>query len=366
MKKLAVDQLDALLSVLCHAGYQTIAPVERDGAIVYDEVTNQSQLPIGRTDIHGPGHYRLKDRDDDALFGYTVGPHSWKKFLFPAQQPMFTAQRQDGKVVLTHQPYDAVKRAFIGVRACDLAGIHIQDKVFQEGPYQDAHYQHRRERAFIVALNCVEAASTCFCDSMNAGPKAEQGFDVSLTEVLSPEHAFLVETASAKGQEMIGQLNLPDADEGLVNAASQGVANAKAHMGRTLDQQAARQTLMDNRESSYWEEVGERCLSCANCTMVCPTCFCNTMEDSNDLSGEQASRTRLWDSCFNESFSYVVGGSVRKSTASRYRQWITHKLATWHDQFDTAGCTGCGRCITWCPVGIDITEEVAKLQEASQ
>jgi ferredoxin len=98
--------------------------------------------------------------------------------------------------------------------------------------------------------------------------------------------------------------------------------------------------------------------------MACPTCFCSSVEDTSDLTGEHAERWQKWDSCFNPDFSYIHGGEVRKTTASRYRQWMTHKLSTWFDQFGTSGCVGCGRCITWCPVGIDLTEEVRKMRQA--
>ncbi|MEU5265530.1 4Fe-4S dicluster domain-containing protein [Amycolatopsis sp. NPDC021455] len=119
--------------------------------------------------------------------------------------------------------------------------------------------------------------------------------------------------------------------------------------------------IRESRKSPLWEEVASRCLTCANCTMVCPTCFCTTTEDVTDLSGEHAERHQRWASCFELDFSYVHGGSVRTSGASRYRQWFSHKLGTWHEQFGTSGCVGCGRCIAWCPAGIDITEEAAKL-----
>ncbi|KAB2855001.1 MAG: sulfite reductase subunit A, partial [Bauldia sp.] len=134
------------------------------------------------------------------------------------------------------------------------------------------------------------------------------------------------------------------------------------NQGRAMEAAGIRELLYDNYEHRRWDEVSERCLTCGNCTMVCPTCFCTTVEDSTDLTGAEADRTRRWDSCFTIDFSYVHGGSVRASARSRYRQWMTHKLATWIDQFGTSGCVGCGRCITWCPVAIDITEEVAAIR----
>ena len=112
--------------------------------------------------------------------------------------------------------------------------------------------------------------------------------------------------------------------------------------------------------------MAERCLTCGNCTLVCPTCFCTNVEDVGDLTGDHAERWRVWDTCFSVDYSYIHGGSVRPSGRARYRQWLTHKLATWHDQFDSSGCVGCGRCITWCPVGIDITQEVAAIRETEE
>ena len=109
-----------------------------------------------------------------------------------------------------------------------------------------------------------------------------------------------------------------------------------------------------------------RCLACANCTMVCPTCFCNSVQDVTDLSVQESSRVRSWDSCFNPDFAQVHGGNYRSSVKGRYRQWLTHKFSSWFDQFDVSGCVGCGRCITWCPVGIDVTEEIAAIRQSSQ
>jgi ferredoxin len=148
-----------------------------------------------------------------------------------------------------------------------------------------------------------------------------------------------------------------------VAEAQAAVQSAKARMGRQMPALDIRELLRESRESPHWADVAERCLTCGNCTMVCPTCFCTTTEDTTDLTGDHAERWQHWASCFELDFSYLHGGGVRLSGASRYRQWITHKLSTWHDQFGGSGCVGCGRCIAWCPVGIDITAEVARLAE---
>jgi ferredoxin len=152
------------------------------------------------------------------------------------------------------------------------------------------------------------------------------------------------------------------ATEEEIAAAERVVDRTRGQMGRTLETNGLKELLQTNANHPRWDEVSERCLTCGNCTNVCPTCFCTTIDDTTDLSGTTAERVRRWDSCFTLDFSYTHGGSVRSSARSRYRQWMTHKLAHWVDQFGSSGCVGCGRCITWCPVGIDITEEAAAIR----
>lgn len=361
------EGLDALIVVLAAANYRVLGPTLRDGAIIYDDIAGVADLPEGVTDRQEAGRYRLEQRDDDALFGYTVGPQSWKKFLHPARQTLWRARR-DGDGMTIDVPVEEPPRfAFIGVRACEISAIAIQDRVFLEGPYRDAGYDLRRKDAFIVALNCAEAGGTCFCTSMGTGPKAQSGFDLALTELIGDgRHEFLVEIGTERGLEILRQVpNRPGTDADRFEA-QQIVDYTAAHMGRELETTGLKELLQGQLTSAQWDKVAERCLTCGNCTMVCPTCFCTTVEDHTDLAGVSAERVREWDSCFTMDFSYIHGGSVRTSTSSRYRQWMTHKLAGWVDQFGTSGCVGCGRCVTWCPVGIDITAEAAAIRAASQ
>jgi ferredoxin len=262
---------------------------------------------------------------------------------------------------IEEEPVDETPLAFIGVRACELHAIEIQDRVFTGGRYVDRDYAARREDAFLVAVNCFEPGGTCFCTSMGTGPRAESGYDLALTELLDGEHRFLVDAGSERGADVLVALPSRPAAEEDVAAANAAVESAAARMGRTMDVTDIRDLLAGNLEHPRWDDVAERCLTCGNCTLVCPTCFCSAVEDETDLTGE-ASRWRVWDTCFSVDYSYIHGGSIRPSSRSRYRQWMTHKLGTWHDQFGSSGCVGCGRCITWCPVGIDITEEVAAIR----
>jgi sulfhydrogenase subunit beta (sulfur reductase) len=364
---IGLDDLDALISTLANAGYKVVGPKVSDGAIIYDEIEHAGQLPIGWTDVQEPGSYRLDRRADGAVFGFAVGPHSWKKYLQVPSLRLWQARREsDGSITTTADTEAPPKLALIGVRSCELHAIAIQDKVLMGGAYKDPHYASRRDGAFIVAVNCITAGGTCFCVSMNTGPRAQGGYDLVLTELLDRRHEFLVEIGSARGAEIIAGLAHSNADETHHRAASDAVERTRAQMGRTLDTAGIKHLLLDNPEHPRWDDVAARCLACANCTMVCPTCFCTTVEDHADLTGGTAERVRQWDSCYTMDFSHLHGGSVRGSIKARYRQWLTHKLASWIDQFGTSGCVGCGRCITWCPVGIDLTEEVAAIRAAPE
>ncbi|NUM54571.1 MAG: 4Fe-4S dicluster domain-containing protein [Candidatus Hydrogenedentes bacterium] len=363
-----LDRADfnSFLDALTKHGYEIIGPTVRDSAIVFGDVRRDTDLPIGVTDEHEGGHYRLKPTGSQALFAYAVGPHSLKNYLYPSRSLLYRVRGSSSDFTVDVPNAERVpRRAYIGVRACELRAMAIQDKVFAEGDYADPGYAARRAGLFIVAVNCGSPAGNCFCSSMGSGPKAEAHFDVALTEVCDDtRHYFVVEYGSAQGKALFDDVPHRGASENERDAAIDVVRGAEARMGKTMDTSGIRDLLYRNAQSPRWEETAKRCLACANCTMVCPTCFCSTVEDTTSLSGDNAERWRVWDSCFTIDFSHIHGGSVRKSGSSRYRQWITHKLASWHDQFDTSGCVGCGRCITWCPVGIDITEEVSALRTA--
>jgi ferredoxin len=362
----ARDDFEQLFTALSARGYATVGPTVRDHAIVLDRLTGVEDLPVGWTDVQEAGSYRLSRRDDEALFGYVVGAHSFKKFLFPPQHTLFALERTpDGFAVAEAEPIP--KFALVGVRPCEVAALQVQDRVFGGGTFQDTEYVRRRNEAFVVAVNCVVTGGTCFCVSMGTGPKAGSGPDLVVTELLDETgHRFLITAGSDLGEEVLADLPHRPAESEEVAYADQLLADAADRMGRTLDTTGIHDLLLDNLEHPRWERVGEQCLTCANCTMVCPTCFCATVEDAQALDGSYAERIRRWDSCFTKEFSYIHGGWLRTTPEARYRQWMTHKLASWIDQFETSGCVGCGRCITWCPVGIDITKIAAVIRASEE
>jgi ferredoxin len=348
--------LDVLVEVLRAQGYRVVGPTLRDSAIVLDELESGEQLPAGWGVESGPGHYRVQRRTDAAVFAHSAGAQSWKQFLHPAQRPLWTS---DGT---TFEPMvePPVRYAFLGVRACDLASIAILSRVLSGGAYEDPAFAQRRAGLFVVAAGCTEPGGVCFCASMGTGPAPGPGYDLSLTERLDADgHRFLVDVGSDAGRAVLALVEHREATPDEVAEGNAAVDHAAAHMERAMPEGDLRTLLADSRESPRWEEIASRCLTCGNCTSVCPTCFCTTTVDSTDLVTGDAQRSQRAASCFELDFSFLHGGRVRGSGASRYRQWMTHKLSSWHDQFDMSGCVGCGRCIAWCPTGIDITEEAA-------
>ena len=360
---LSVEGLGALLRQLRNDGYTLVGPTVRDGAIVHAEIRGIEELPAGWTEVQEAGTYRLARRNDGALFGYSLGPHSWKQLFFLPRLRLFRARLEDGSFAVEDGDASPPPRlALIGARSCDLHAIDVQDRTFLQGPFVDPDYAARRAGVFVIAVHCGQAGGTCFCVSMNTGPRATRGFDLALTELLDGEHRFLVEAGTERGAAALSSVAAPAAGPGDIERAGAVVERTASSMGRKIETDGIKDLLYRNLEHSRWDDVAARCLSCTNCTLVCPTCFCSSVEDVTDLKGETAERWRRWDSCFTLEHSYLHGGSVRSSVRSRYRQWLVHKLASWIDQFGTSGCVGCGRCITWCPVGIDITEEVAAIR----
>lgn len=352
-------ELSRLLNELTSRGYRCIGPQVEDGTIVFRELSGVDDLPRGVRSIQAPGSYRLVEDKAQRFFAWTNGPQGLKPWLFAPVEPLWRSVRTDDGLLGFAELAPATQPlAVIGVRACDLAALAIQDRQFMGGPCPDPHYARRREGLFLVAVQCAEAAATCFCASTGDGPSPTKGFDVALAEL---GDGFVATSGSEQGAQVLASLNLMPAT-GAQRAESRIQAEQTARMQtRALPARDLRQFLLERLEHPRWDEVASRCLACGNCTAVCPTCFCHAHEVKPELGEDAAEQVRVWDSCFGESHGQLHGFQVRPDTRRRYRQWLVHKLGTWHEQFGRSGCVGCGRCIAWCPVGIDLTEEVAAL-----
>ena len=363
------QKLDAMIQAFREEGYAVIAPVVVEGVVMLRPITEVSQMARGVRDEQEGGQYRLVEGDPDLYFEHVVGPDSPKRFFFPPQQRLFSLHIEGERFVMDQGQPQAPKLALIGIRGCELAAIRIQDRVFgieqQQETFRcesDPYYHQAREQSFIVAVNCTRPGGTCFCTSWGTGPKAKEDYDLSMTELSA---GFVIRAGSEKGRQLLEKLPVVDVSAEELELEELKLREAAGQMGRHLETKGVKELLDRSIEHPRWDEVAERCLSCGNCTMVCPTCFCSTVVDSNDLATGQVTRTRQWESCFTHEFSYMTQGAERQSTRAQYRHWLRHKLSTWWDQFDTSGCTGCGRCITWCPVGIDLTQEIPAIRQQS-
>jgi ferredoxin len=390
------ESLDLIIDVLRARGLRTLGPVVRDGAIMQGEIESTSDLPEGWHDQTAPGEYRLTSDGSTELFGWAVGPASWKSEFFAPVETVWRATVEEGGVTVSEPVEEPVPVAIIAARPCEVAALGVLDHVLRDGAVADNRYTARRDGAFVVAAECGSPSSTCFCTSMGTGPGASTGYDLAVTELVGPTpsgpsaggpsaggptpsgpsagdegtgdagskvaaQTFYVQVGSAAGAEVLALVPHRPADDAARSGRQAVVHRATERMGRSLDTEGLPGLLARSLEHPRWADVADRCLSCGNCTLVCPTCFCSDVKDVTDVSGA-AERQRQWSSCFDLDHSYLHGGAVRPTTSSRYRQWMTHKLSTWWDQFDESGCVGCGRCIAWCPVGIDITEEAAAIR----
>lgn len=362
------DGLDQLIALLHADDRMVIGPVLHGGVITHDVIESAAELPMGWTEEQDGGRYRLTSTGTPERFAYSSPSTSWKRFLYPERTLLLTATRTAEGIDIQPAEPEAPRAAFLGIRPCDLAALGILDRVMLDPNATDPTYASRRADVFIIAAACNNPGNTCFCASMDTGPSPTAGYDLSIREVAHGVEAdvdvtYLVDAGTERGEALLELLTARPSTQAEDERAVTAHDLAVAAMGRALDTSLAPLAAVDS-EHPQWDELAERCLACGNCTMVCPTCFCSTTEESTALAGDETQRWRVWDSCFSLDFTHLHGGAVRTSVKSRYRQWLLHKLVTWQDQFDSSGCVGCGRCITWCPVGIDLTAEIPILAGA--
>jgi len=357
--KMPKAALDDLIALLWREEFKVMGPVARDGGVAFHEVHRVADLPVGMRETQDAGRYRLAPGIDGEIFGVVNGAGSLKPFFFAPQETLLEVRREQRGFKVSETAPTSPRLAFIGVRACDLAALAVQDRIFIHDKFRDTHYAARRKNILLVAVNCTHSSPTCFCVSMKTGPEAAAGFDLSMTEM---DDCFVMRSGSAAGETIVAKMRLAAATAEDVAAARARIDECAAGMQRRMDTSDLPRLLYEEAENPRWKDVAARCLSCTNCTMVCPTCFCHSVIDVQELDGNMSRRVRQWDSCFSLEHAHIHGMNFRPRIHDRYRQWLTHKLASWIDQFGTSGCVGCGRCITWCPVGIDLTEEVAAIR----
>lgn len=353
------QDLHRLLQLLIEQGHLCLGPVVRDGAIQYLPVTGIDDFSVGVEVLQSPAVYHLRSGVGERLFSWSNGPHALRPVLFPPREVLWRVERDPSGKLSFSQVDDATGPiAVIGVRACDLAALELQDQHFLTPGAEDPQYKRRRASLLLIGVDCSHPSDTCFCASTGDGPDLRTGFDLGMSEL---DEGFILRAGTDRGRELLEQLEpAPATDDQLRQAADQ-IKEAAAGQKRQLPDSDLHQLLLERMEHPHWQQVAERCTACGSCTALCPTCFCFSEHSQTSLDGASSQQIREWSSCFTLGHSSLHGHSVRADIASRYRQWVTHKLAGWYEQFGRSGCVGCGRCISWCPVGIDITQVAARV-----
>lgn len=365
MKKLRREHFSSILDNLKDS-FMTIGPKVENGVVILDEI-DVNDIPAGYEDHQTAGNYRLLKGERPEIFSFSPGPDSFKRFLHPPESELFSFSKSKTGTTISPSSRRGKPYALIGVRACDLSALKLYDRIFIEGPVRDERYASLRSGVFIVAVNCSYPGDNCFCGSMGTGPEVTESFDILLSEI---GDSILIEAGTDRGQELLSRLTMEEATDGDLNEKTERTEACKRAMKKSIRADELPALIYRSFNHPHWADIAGRDLECGNCTQVCPTCFCNSTYDlvrlsqvSRDLSGVSGARVRKWDSCFSRNFARVHGGNFRPSRAARYRHWMSHKLAYTMEQFGLPGCVGCGRCITWCPAGIDITMELEALRD---
>jgi ferredoxin len=346
------------------ATHRVIGPKIENSSIILAEI-EFADIPYGYRDQQGKGSYRISKGSGSEIFSFSNSHDSFKRFLHPPSAEIFTFQKDRKGFQVRPSAYSERPIAFLGIRGCDIAALKLYDRIFLESPVRDKNYQRLRSGSMVIALNCIYPGDNCFCSSMGTGPEVKDGFDTALTEL---DDSFLIEVKTVMGGKILEGLPLEEAESGDMKEKDSRIENCRRMIKKSIRAQELPSVICRNLEHPRWTEIAKRDLECGNCTQVCPTCFCNSSYEHIEVSSISKKRyefsgvrIRTWDSCFSKNFARVHGGNFRPSRRARYRQWMSHKLAYTFEQFGLTGCVGCGRCITWCPAGIDITEELEAL-----
>jgi len=351
-----------LIRNLQRQGYTVVGPSIVDGVVRLRELRGPGDLASGVVDFHAPGSYAVGGERSLLVFSSINGPDSPKEYFHPAEVELSKLVDRGNGIERISSFHSEKKYAFFGLRPCDLKGVEVMDRTMLVPGFEDPVYSALRKGSLFVVVNCTRAGENCFCASMGTGPEAESGYDVAITEL--PDK--LLVDVPARNIGLFEGINLSPATEDDLREGEERVRQVREQTGRRFTPRNPAKSMYEAIDSPLWGKVAERCLACGNCTMVCPTCFCNTIIDKTDLKDGSVSRVRTWDSCLSKDFVYSAGGNPRQQRTARYRQFVMHKFAYWPDEFGTYGCVGCGRCITWCPVGIDITETVSGVLDDQQ
>ena len=339
------------------SNYKIIGPVRDRWVVKYANIESSGELAVGLSTIEDRGHYELKETGDPRLAN-AKPMNSPKPFTHLAREVLLRVSRDEqNNNIFETQPAELTRQAFFGIRPCDVKGMQVMDLVFSR-QFRDQSYDNRRRENIIIALNCFEPGANCFCSTFDTGPTLNDGFDLCLSSI---DSGYLVEVGTDIGAKIIARADIKPADQDALDQLDRQSTKARSSMPKAFNLEKAVKILDENYNHPYWEQPSERCLSCSNCINICPTCYCYQITDKSNITLTESIRTRTWDACQNQEFAAVNSGNFRPNRVDRLRQWVYHKLNWTIEQYGQAGCVGCGRCVTWCPTRIDITEPIWRI-----
>lgn len=346
-----LNELIALLS--SKYGLDVIGLRYNGGSFSYGKLSSINDAPLYVEDLQGRASYRLIRANAAGSFRHTY--LSPKYFLNPPLQEVAHVGADFGASAPKERPKPF---AIFGIKPCDLHAIRVIDGILLN---KDLYYTMiRGSLRAVVVEECTRPSGNCFCGSLGTGPQARNGYDLAYAWL---EDGVVVKAGSALGEELIEELGLEGADAGDVEKYEEYIIRAQQQTKALPELPKlvnALEKSMGNIE--LWSKLSRRCVGCSNCNMVCPTCFCTEFFDEIGPNGS-ATRFRKWYGCLSYSYGLVARGHFRPELYMRYRHFVLHKFLFYWKQVGLIGCTGCGRCITWCPLGVDIRETLREVFE---
>jgi len=319
--------------------YQVFAPVENDGLILFNHITNPSEITLEFSNAKIPP----------------------KAILFQQTETLFKFTR--GKSVKIEANEKENKTIILGIRPCDAKSLAVLDNVFKD-EYEDPYYLMKRENTILIGLSCTQPEVNCFCTSFNGTPTSTKDVDIQLTDI---GEKYYVEVITNKGKEFVKSMNelFASATEKDEKIKEEIEKKAFSAISRHMNIDDVVENLDKIFDSQFWEKLAMKCLGCGACTYLCPTCHCFDIQDESTLT--KGARVRIWDSCMYSEYTLQASGyNPRPARMNRIRNRIYHKYNYFPKNYDMIACVGCGRCIDTCPVNIDIIDVINKVREVGK
>ncbi|MGD0276344.1 MAG: 4Fe-4S dicluster domain-containing protein [Syntrophales bacterium] len=321
---------------------------------------SEERLVFAPVKQEGQVLFKALEKGEEPLVRYANSKNAPKNFFFPHTELMMKYTRTPKGMTFKEKGPEAPEAVLFGVRPCDARSLVLLDRLFDQEKYRDNYYIERRARITVISMACVHPPyATCFCTSVDGAPVSSDGADILITDV---EDNYLVEFLSEKGQKYLSYFGNAAADEAAVARKEEIARQAASEIKSHIPAKEIKPILDVNFEHPFWNTIHQKCLACGTCTFLCPTCHC--FDISDEVKGADGIRIRNWDSCMFPLFTLETSGhNPRTTQKERWRQRAMHKFKYYVDNFNAIACVGCGRCVMYCPVNIDIRKIVTDISK---